>query len=161
MYVDTERLVLDLDSLQPGSNSGVFDLDPSMVDWQIEDVKPVAGPCRLRLEVDFRDRSFICRGMLEASFETTCARCLCPAVFDVVEPVFVVYSMDGAEDLDPDTVRISQKGRQLGILDAIRESVILSLPGKPLCRGDCRGLCHVCGANLNTESCEHTGSVDK
>jgi uncharacterized protein len=31
----------------------------------------------------------------------------------------------------------------------MREQFYLSLPMKPLCRDDCRGLCAVCGENLN------------
>lgn len=34
--------------------------------------------------------------------------------------------------------------------------ILLSLPTKILCREDCRGLCSVCGADLNEEGCEHT-----
>ena len=38
--------------------------------------------------------------------------------------------------------------------------ILLSLPSKILCREDCRGLCFVCGADLNEGDCEHmrTGS---
>ena len=35
----------------------------------------------------------------------------------------------------------------------MREQVYLSLPMKPLCRDDCRGLCPVCGTNLNLSVC--------
>jgi uncharacterized protein len=31
--------------------------------------------------------------------------------------------------------------------------LLLSLPTRPLCREDCRGLCPHCGINLNRESC--------
>ncbi len=37
--------------------------------------------------------------------------------------------------------------------DALREHVILSAPMQPLCSEDCRGLCQVCGQNLNTAAC--------
>ncbi len=33
------------------------------------------------------------------------------------------------------------------------ESIIVNVPMKPLCKEDCKGLCPVCGANLNIESC--------
>lgn len=35
----------------------------------------------------------------------------------------------------------------------IRESILLEIPQKPLCRADCRGLCPVCGIDLNKQSC--------
>jgi uncharacterized protein len=36
----------------------------------------------------------------------------------------------------------------------MREQFTLSLPMKPLCRDDCRGLCPVCGVNWNKGSCD-------
>ena len=35
----------------------------------------------------------------------------------------------------------------------VRDSVVLELPGAPLCREDCAGLCPQCGANLNEGPC--------
>ena len=35
----------------------------------------------------------------------------------------------------------------------VRESMMLSLPTRPLCGEECRGLCAPCGANRNTTEC--------
>lgn len=35
----------------------------------------------------------------------------------------------------------------------VEEHIVLSLPMKPLCRDDCRGLCPRCGANRNEADC--------
>jgi uncharacterized protein len=43
-----------------------------------------------------------------------------------------------------------------GVIDLnvlVNDAVLLSLPIRHLCREDCRGLCQVCGANLNFERC--------
>ena len=37
--------------------------------------------------------------------------------------------------------------------DALREHIILSAPMQPLCSEKCRGLCQVCGQNLNMAVC--------
>ena len=37
--------------------------------------------------------------------------------------------------------------------DALREHIILSTPMQPLCSDECRGLCQVCGQNLNVTAC--------
>ncbi len=37
----------------------------------------------------------------------------------------------------------------------VREFILLEMPIKPLCREDCKGLCVVCGEDLNTTTCEH------
>ena len=43
----------------------------------------------------------------------------------------------------------------LDVTDDIRQEIFLSYPVKFLCREDCRGLCPVCGENLNERSCPH------
>jgi uncharacterized protein len=35
----------------------------------------------------------------------------------------------------------------------IRESILLEIPQKPLCRADCKGLCPVCGIDRNNQIC--------
>src|SRR6266851_4591997 len=45
------------------------------------------------------------------------------------------------------------EGEGLFLADVLREQVLLALPMKVICRGDCRGLCPNCGANLNHEEC--------
>jgi uncharacterized protein len=44
-------------------------------------------------------------------------------------------------------------GDDLDLTAPVRESLLLELPMKPVCREDCVGLCPVCGANLNLERC--------
>lgn len=44
---------------------------------------------------------------------------------------------------------------QLDLAPSIREELLLSLPINPRCRQDCKGLCPVCGENLNETTCNH------
>ena len=44
---------------------------------------------------------------------------------------------------------------QLDLAPSIREELLLSLPINPLCRQDCKGLCLICGENLNETICNH------
>jgi uncharacterized protein len=37
----------------------------------------------------------------------------------------------------------------------IREEMILAIPIGPLCSEDCKGLCPICGEDLNESSCSH------
>ena len=39
---------------------------------------------------------------------------------------------------------------ELDITEAVRQSIIVALPMKPLCKEDCAGLCPYCGMNLNS-----------
>jgi uncharacterized protein len=42
---------------------------------------------------------------------------------------------------------------EVDLAPLVRETMILALPTKPLCREDCRGLCPRCGANRNGGEC--------
>jgi uncharacterized protein len=45
--------------------------------------------------------------------------------------------------------------------DEVRQSILLAIPLKALCREDCRGLCPECGADLNEdEGHSHGAEVD-
>ena len=47
---------------------------------------------------------------------------------------------------------------ETGIIDltpVMREYIVLEIPISPLCRPDCKGLCPVCGNNLNESTCHH------
>lgn len=45
-------------------------------------------------------------------------------------------------------------GDELKIDSLVREQIFLAIPMYPLCKDDCRGLCPVCGQNLNIKSCD-------
>jgi uncharacterized protein len=42
----------------------------------------------------------------------------------------------------------------------LREYALLEVPIKPICREDCKGLCPVCGENLNERDCGHRPEED-
>jgi uncharacterized protein len=53
---------------------------------------------------------------------------------------------------------------ETGIIDlgpVLREYAVLEIPISPLCKPDCKGLCPICGNNLNETTCNHEDdSVD-
>ena len=51
---------------------------------------------------------------------------------------------------------------ETGIIDlapVLREYVLLEIPISPLCRVDCKGLCLICGNNLNESTCNHEDEI--
>ncbi|MBZ0251760.1 MAG: DUF177 domain-containing protein, partial [Candidatus Methylomirabilis sp.] len=44
-------------------------------------------------------------------------------------------------------------GEKIDLTALLDEQLSLNAPIQPLCRPDCRGLCPVCGADLNTIPC--------
>ena len=44
-------------------------------------------------------------------------------------------------------------GKVIDLDPIVREQVLLALPAYPVCNEGCKGLCPVCGANLNEREC--------
>ncbi len=44
---------------------------------------------------------------------------------------------------------------QIDLSPLVREYLMLEMPIKSICRPDCKGLCTICGENLNFTICEH------
>jgi len=44
---------------------------------------------------------------------------------------------------------------QIDIQPLVREYALLEVPIKPICKPDCKGLCPVCGQDLNLGACGH------
>jgi uncharacterized protein len=58
-------------------------------------------------------------------------------------------------ETDQAVIRFAPRGQGFEVNPAALawEEFSLALPAKPLCKKDCRGLCPVCGANINLEPC--------
>ena len=62
---------------------------------------------------------------------------------------------DVADGVDESVIRLAPHGRGMEINPAalVWEEFSLTLPVKPVCAESCKGLCPVCGGNLNTTPC--------
>lgn len=94
-----------------------------------------------------------------------CSRCLTWFNKDFEEKESFVFK-EGEEKLvkekslsEEDIYTYFYSTEEIDISPLIRDMIILSVPMKPLCKPDCKGLCPVCGANWNIETCEHMGNI--
>jgi len=61
---------------------------------------------------------------------------------------------------DPDAFQIDEN-HLLDLTEAIRQYREVATEMQPLCRPDCRGLCPICGADLNAGDCGcNAGAID-
>ncbi len=99
-------------------------------------------------------------GRVKATLECVCSRCLEPftvpvdAGFDLLFLPVSANTGDAEQEVGDEDLGVSYYRDDVIDLGAlIREQFYLALPMKPLCREDCQGLCPVCGANHNRETC--------
>jgi DUF177 domain-containing protein len=80
-----------------------------------------------------------------------CVRCLEDAERAVDIDVREVDQPGGGDELRSPYVN----GDELDLRAWTRDAVIFAMPGQILCTGECRGLCPVCGENLNAAGADH------
>ena len=142
MRIDPAAMTIDMKSITHGRNSVLVEVPLMDVNWNIEDVQPAAELGEMELVVEYSERSIVCTGMLYAVFQTPCARCLAPAEFSSSAGISMVYTSDVRVLNEGEAEPIIVQDDRLSILDAVRESIVLSIPLKPLCRPDCPGICY-------------------
>lgn len=102
-------------------------------------------------------------GRLAVSLEFDCDRCLDPrlvpvdSAFDLFyRPAPSLQSKNPSEEVELDEGEIElafYEGDGLELEEILREHILLLMPMQRICRDGCRGLCSVCGRNLNHASC--------
>lgn len=92
-----------------------------------------------------------------------CSKCLKPFTHEIKIPFaerqFLFNRPAGAEDLD-DLYLVDMKNTTIDLTELFRQEILLHFPFIPLCSLKCKGLCHICGANLNEKNCKHTLAPD-
>ena len=95
-------------------------------------------------------------GIVRGACRTECDRCLAPAEFDLASEVACYYLREEPEedvDDEEDFGLIDVENGTVDLSEAIQSSIAMDIPFVILCRDDCKGLCPVCGANLNEVDC--------
>ena len=85
-------------------------------------------------------------------FDAPCDRCGTDAVNEHTVTVDKLLATS-IERQESDTI-LTVPGMKLDVDELVYTEVVLDLPTKHLCSAECKGLCPVCGKNLNVESCE-------
>ncbi len=91
-------------------------------------------------------------GTVSADVILCCGRCLKDYKYNAVFPVELHFTTK-EKAIDDDTDRYYTDGDTVELDEAIQTNLIMNLPAQRLCREACKGLCPVCGADLNNKCC--------
>jgi DUF177 domain-containing protein len=165
---------VNIDEIKEAGLSRSWDVSREAVDEMVKGDR--AGfRARAAAHVDARlekiERRVLVEGHAKAELSVPCGRCLAPVPLDVpvdFEMTLVPADEYGAEPLggrERDHAPVSgsfeaqeaeedvYRGKVIDLDPLVREQLLLALPGYPVCREGCKGLCPVCGANLNERDC--------
>ena len=106
-----------------------------------EDLDDFKGDIKITGEVEDVGRCFIVRGRIECKKVFTCDRCLAQA------------EENQTHDFEEEFDKSAAVDDLLDVTELLRDVLLAAQPMKNLCKADCKGLCPVCGANLNEGDC--------
>lgn len=145
-------MLLDLKPLFAGSRdflSVEFEMDLS--EFEFLGVKPFRSPVAISGKIV--SRAGIVESDLNCKVEYVgvCDRCLKETVKSYTVNIgrVIVVSLENEENDDIAVV----PDMQLDLEDFCYPDIVMSLPTKLLCKDSCKGLCSVCGKNLNEGDC--------
>jgi uncharacterized protein len=147
--------ILDLGRLGLSSGEGrQLDLTVALDDVKLAGQSYVATPARVpvRLNVSRMLGGYHLRLRYSTRLEGPCMRCL-----EDADQTFRIDSREveqpsgESEELDSPYV----DGDELDLHAWARDALVLELPTQIVCSADCKGICPVCGENLNTADPDH------
>lgn len=134
------------------SKSFQYTEKPESMEGLTFDVLPIVEFTLERL----RDRKILLRCKVEAKVMLECSRCLelySQYLSFSYEEIYTEEPFRVIGKLTEEDFKFTIENNMIDISSSVRENIILNLPIKPLCKEDCKGLCPICGKNLNRETC--------
>jgi uncharacterized protein len=113
------------------------------------DLREFAGT----LSVGRTGQGLLCTGAFQAEMALECARCLRQFDQNVHWTMTELYASSEKSVSESDL--LIPEDSQIDLEPLMRDYALLEIPINPLCRPDCKGLCPVCGQDLNLADCGH------
>ena len=150
---------IDLSSIKdrPGLSQTINSpLDLPDLSWEGDRLLEFINPWRIDLTVTNVKQGYQVSGKLDGSYQLNCDRCLEKVQADLTTELEGLFRPEQAtkEQVGEDEEEVATiTGDELDLSVTIMEAISLQLPLKILCSPNCRGLCPVCGTNLNLKPC--------
>lgn len=135
---------IDISQLLNGAEIINSEFDTN-IELDREDITPV-GKAHVKLSFLNEDNNVIVKGKISQMIKAICDRCLEPFDYELNTEI------DESISFEDNNVVIDHK--YIDVDEILRSSLILDIPMKLLCSEECKGLCPVCGINLNKYKCD-------
>ena len=127
------------------------EVDLELEPFELGGQRYAVGSTEVRLDVSRTTGGYALRLRSHVRLEGPCVRCLEEAGGSVSIDAREVDQPGGGDDMDSPYI----DGDDLRLAAWTRDALVLALPSQILCRAECRGLCALCGADLNSVDGEH------
>jgi uncharacterized protein len=127
----------------------------SKIDFDFE------SPLQSEVKIRKTGRSVLITGNVQTTLRLQCVRCLKEFSYPLssnfeltLHPLKEAPSEEeielGSEEMESNFF----KGEEIHLSEVACEQIFLEIPYQPICGEDCKGLCPICGKDLNLSSCE-------
>ena len=135
---------------------GVHELEFTKSAGELGLESPIFGDVILKCRMDksFYQIILDCNVYFSANFE--CDRC-CNDYSSYLTNYFQVTYLFGTDETpgeDSGVKYLTHDDDKIDITDEVIEYALLAVPMKKVCSEDCKGLCSICGTNLNENNCD-------
>lgn len=139
--------------LQVGLKKKLFEIPSKSMD--LDSIRFYENSIKCTISSEKSPHGYYLRGELNIPFLEQCDRCL--ADFKTEHDVdFSILFTDNKElvtDEEFDVVYFTEQQDNIDIAPVLMEYMILDRSLKKLCSQDCKGMCSLCGCNLNEANC--------
>ncbi|MDR3332994.1 MAG: DUF177 domain-containing protein [Synergistaceae bacterium] len=132
-----------------------------------------ASPVTASVEANYAGERILIKVRVSARFSLPCSRCLKETGLAIVGDLRYLFTLrparseqtsvkgkkgedgdsSGDDDGDVDVIPIDSFETEFDLKQYVWETLLLFLPERVLCSEDCRGLCQICGKDLNEGDC--------
>ena len=162
-----DDLILNVDALEEANQPFEADLPREFLD-EVLRAEPAtefhaAGAAHLAGRATKLGRKVLVQAKATVPLKGQCRRCLKPVSLEEqidllrsyvpADQIRAQHEHRGGTDDAGAVDEESYEGKEIDLKPAVREQVLLQIPGSPLCREDCKGLCPKCGKDLNEGDC--------
>ncbi|NWG02373.1 MAG: DUF177 domain-containing protein [Syntrophaceae bacterium] len=127
----------------------------SKIDFDFE------SPLQSEVKVKKVGRSILITGKVETTLQLQCTRCLKKFFYPLssrfelsLHPLKEAPSEEEVELGREDMESSFFEGGEIHLSEIACEQVLLDIPYQPICQEGCKGLCSVCGQDLNLSTCQ-------
>ena len=113
------------------------------------DVVEFVEPVRIEGTLKNEDDVFVLDAVAKTTALMECSSCLAPVRKELCFEIKERFAHTGRDDEETETFT----GDQIDLADYVKRGIIGELPMRVECREDCKGLCPICGKDLNDGDC--------
>jgi len=126
--------------------------------------EPFFGDVDVDVKLEKTGKQLYMKAEVRVSAAFSCDRCAEPFSMPLrtFYQTYYVWDNGDADQFGESEVQVIPAGLPLiDLADDVRQTVLLAIPLKLLCKEDCKGLCSHCGTDLNRGSCTcASGAID-